>query len=346
MAPEINSQRGRLLWVDNLKTLGIVLVVFAHNKINLSAIQLIYAFHLPLFFFLSGVLYNGEKYGFVDFVKRKFHARIKPYFILSAVTYLFWVAVVIPLSVRGEAHGVDKLSAFVGIFYGIGEGVWRNQMAVALWFLPCLFCVEVIYHGLARKVGYSRVKIAGGVFLIVSLGVMLNIFHIPSWRMPWSLDMALIAIVFYAGGHVLSDLWLKIPSLRFSWSMILTAVALLGLGVVLCDLNSRIDMSSYKIRNPLLFIATPFFFIAPLIYILRNARIPGFSFLGQNTLPILAYHFIALFFIRSVFYLLTGNLQPFDSLTIGMNIILVAVEFMVLYPFIIIHNKVLGRFMA
>ena len=47
----------RLAWVDNAKAFGMFLVVWGHTSgIHQDAKELIYAFHVPLFFFLAGTL--------------------------------------------------------------------------------------------------------------------------------------------------------------------------------------------------------------------------------------------------------------------------------------------------
>ena len=174
----------------------------------------------------------------------------------------------------------------------------------------------------------------------------MSMYKMPPWRIPWSFDVALIAVSFYAGGHLLANYWNKIQEQKFSIFKYLAAILVIYLGVILSKWNGRIDMSSSQFHNPLLFIVTPFCFFIPLIFIFRNIKVPGFSFLGQNTLPILAYHFIALFIIRSVLYLFTRNPQPFNALTITENILLVGMEFLVMYPIILVHNKYLGRVMS
>ena len=61
----IKSMKKRNLVVDIMRAVGIILVVLGHSEISNSfAIRFIYLFHLPLFFVLSGYLYNdkgGEK---------------------------------------------------------------------------------------------------------------------------------------------------------------------------------------------------------------------------------------------------------------------------------------------
>ena len=41
----------RLRWIDALKGIGIILVVFAHHKLPVALDTYIFSFHMPLFFF-------------------------------------------------------------------------------------------------------------------------------------------------------------------------------------------------------------------------------------------------------------------------------------------------------
>lgn len=76
--------------LDVLKGIGIVLVVFAHTyKGCLSG--LIYLFHMPLFFFLSGAALNYSK-NRNDMLKRFKHIMV-PYFTFSLVCFLYWVLI-------------------------------------------------------------------------------------------------------------------------------------------------------------------------------------------------------------------------------------------------------------
>ncbi len=82
----------RLHWVDALKGFGIILVVFAHYKLPIAFDTYIFSFHMPLFFFISGFLFNFVKYteSAANFVKRRFRALIIPYFAFAVLTCLFY----------------------------------------------------------------------------------------------------------------------------------------------------------------------------------------------------------------------------------------------------------------
>ena len=83
-------------WVQIVKGLGIILVVISHFSPNtspeywLSLREIIYLFHMPLFFFLSGFLFRYEKYPYLLLVKTKINRLLFPYiFILSPFSESF-----------------------------------------------------------------------------------------------------------------------------------------------------------------------------------------------------------------------------------------------------------------
>lgn len=74
----------RLCWVDNAKFIGIYLVVLGHLRLpNSFATQLIYSFHVPLFFFLSGLLFHFDA-NRKEHIKKAFSRLVVPYFLINA----------------------------------------------------------------------------------------------------------------------------------------------------------------------------------------------------------------------------------------------------------------------
>lgn len=50
--------KDRISWIESLKGIGIILVVLGHTF--WGGTKVIYAFHMPLFFFVSGMLFKEE----------------------------------------------------------------------------------------------------------------------------------------------------------------------------------------------------------------------------------------------------------------------------------------------
>lgn len=144
----------RLHWVDALKGFGIMLVVFAHYKLPIALDTYIFSFHMPLFFFISGFLFNITKYTELatNFVKGRFKSLIIPYFVFASLTCLFYFLMdefFSPGIVTLKFFGADIFYIVYSILYSQTSMISYNE---PLWFLTCLFVTELLYFGLAKSV--------------------------------------------------------------------------------------------------------------------------------------------------------------------------------------------------
>lgn len=70
----------RIDWIDLTKGIAIFLMVCGHTSIPLSISNWIWSFHMPLFFIISGILFNATKYpNFNLFIKKRGKTLIIPY---------------------------------------------------------------------------------------------------------------------------------------------------------------------------------------------------------------------------------------------------------------------------
>ena len=79
----------RIAWVDVGKCIGIFLVVLGHCLPAGDPVKImIYSFHVPFFFCLSGYIYNdsAEKGSFFLRVKNRFFRLIVPYAIYTLIS--------------------------------------------------------------------------------------------------------------------------------------------------------------------------------------------------------------------------------------------------------------------
>ena len=80
----MSVKTSRIIWIDNLKAIGMFLVIFAHhsNEIPKGLLHYIYSFHLPLFLFASGTVFTPQKYKhFLDLLAKKARTLLVHYFI-------------------------------------------------------------------------------------------------------------------------------------------------------------------------------------------------------------------------------------------------------------------------
>lgn len=186
-------------YIDIAKGLGILMVVWAHIMITGWTHQFIYAFHMPLFFFLSGMLFQKEKYlSFGSFVVRRSKRLLVPYVVYSVLTWAFWAVF------RYLRHDeVDSyLMPLLQTFYAQGSGAFMVHNS-ALWFVPCLFLVEILYFFFCRLGQWWCVAVC---FAAAFLSFMLGTAFDDNWWLtpPCNADAALIALPFYCIGNMLN----------------------------------------------------------------------------------------------------------------------------------------------
>ena len=181
----------RIDWVDRLKGIGITLVVLGHFGLPPLVHRYVFAFHMPLFFFVSGLLYDARKYHTLgSFLRQRWHTLLIPYFCFSALLYLYWL---LGPRLVGDPENltIPAWKPLLGILYGNGFGTWMRH-AVPLWFLPCLFVTEVCYFLLQRQTNPPRRL---GALVLLGLVGWLDSLYMPI-RLPWGFDVALVAVVF------------------------------------------------------------------------------------------------------------------------------------------------------
>lgn len=92
-------------WVDIAKGIGIILVFLGHFNIPDTLRAEIYTFHMPLFFFLSGVVFNGDK-PINRFLGDEAKRMIVPYYCWAFFYFVLFKLLV--QTVRGQSVNIGK----------------------------------------------------------------------------------------------------------------------------------------------------------------------------------------------------------------------------------------------
>ena len=192
------TETKRYDYLDIAKGLGILAVVWAHIMLVGWSHKVIYAFHMPLFFFISGMLFRREKYSsFGQFVRKRAKRLLVPYLVYSIVTWGIWAAF------RWVRHDpVDSyLAPLLQTIIAQGSGAFMVHNS-ALWFVPCLFVVELMYWGLSAFKVWTNVLVC---FLLAGLSFLFgHLWGNAYWHLlPFNFDAALIALPFYSVGNAL-----------------------------------------------------------------------------------------------------------------------------------------------
>lgn len=182
----------RFDYLDMAKGVGILLVVWAHIMLIGWTHKVIYAFHMPLFFFISGMLFNKDKYeSFGKFFKVRAKRLLVPYVLYSVATWSVWAGSRYIRHDEVDSYFMPLLQTFIA--QGSGEFMVHNS---ALWFIPCLFAVEMMYYQ------YSRFDEKLTLLLcLLTAGLGASLMHAYGneylFVLPWNLDAAFFALPFY-----------------------------------------------------------------------------------------------------------------------------------------------------
>ena len=185
----------RKSYIDILRGIAIFLVVFGHITHISTLRTFIYGFHVPLFFFISGLLFAPEKYkNFNEFIIKKFKTLIIPYVFFYLMTFSYWWLI----ESRIRSGEVTTHNQILGLFYGTYNMKYMFFNG-ALWFLPCLFTTEMLYFAIHKTDSYRHKFFR--LFVVYALGVILIQYNIK-W-LPWGGNAALIACFFYGIGDMM-----------------------------------------------------------------------------------------------------------------------------------------------
>lgn len=276
----------RFLFIDILKGIAILLIVYGHLIPGLLPCfaEYVSTFNIPVFFFVSGLLYNNDKYKnkFNIFLKGRLKGLIVPYIFLSIIV-LF-----------GYFYVEEPFLNFVNhcVFYGWG--------GYALWFIPVLFLVELLYYII------SKLELK---WIIISI-VFSVLFSYVSSRMfgyvNYNILLVFCGVFYYGIGNISRRLITFWSTMRFSQMVLLS---LLGLSLSLPYVYSNNSIMPEWFINSipsLLNYFTPLGAILMLIQISLFIEKQGRCFLveilsicGKYSLIILAFHQIVCVLFQS-----------------------------------------------
>ena len=270
--------------------------MWGHIALGFSA-TFVYTFHMPLFFFLSGMVFEKEKYPqFKLFVKRRVQTLLIPYVIYSFATWIIWAAYSYVLHVPVESYWMPLLQTFIA--QGSGGFLVHN---VPLWFVTCLFVIEMVYYFLSRCKDAVNVTVS---VLLAALGYLLisNVVFFDFTLLPWGIEVAMLAMLFYSLGNLfvkyIGHEKFKNVVLKNNVISVVVIIALFAICYLGAGENGRLSMGHSNIGNPVIFypVAIAGTIAMLIISMLLSEWLKGVKFntaitwFGQNSFIAMAIH--------------------------------------------------------
>lgn len=178
----------KLEWILIAKGIGIILVVIGHfwpadSPVYWTEVRrIIYTFHMPLFFILSGWLYQYGKYSYCELMSAKTQRLLYPF----ATTAIFFLFIKLSAGMFFDLENpVDLASA-----YTILINPYKSY-APPLWYVHSLFLIFTAYPLLRR--GCSDIFL---LLLFTGLNIFLNTDTAPCGKTLHNIPFFVTGIIF------------------------------------------------------------------------------------------------------------------------------------------------------
>ncbi len=194
------AEKQRINWIDIAKGIAIILMVLGHSSIPNSLALWIWSFHMPLFFFASGMCTNFENDNLKQFINKKGIGIIRPFLIYSTIVLLL-----------GWIFNIDLRFSFSS---GLG--------GYALWFIPVLFVALIlarIYFCIKQQV-FKIVYIA----ILPISSYMLSYYHIG---LPWNMAVTPFAAFLILLAYRFRANILNLCNLKYYWLIPILAISII-----------------------------------------------------------------------------------------------------------------------
>ena len=205
--------------MDIFRASGIILMVMGHVGFGHAFDKFIHAFHMPMFFFISGFFYQKKDIELTLIIRKKAKGLLIPY-----ISF-------------GLAHYVISLKNDVSIkplLHILTINTTGMPIAGALWFLTALFFTDIIYFILDK---YNQKRLIIPLVLIGSFADQ----ALP-YPLPWALSASFVGLgLYWIGNYVRKneEAFYEILNLK-SWKLLITS----AFAAALIFVNGYINMRS------------------------------------------------------------------------------------------------------
>lgn len=234
--------------LDIAKGIGILLVFLGHSVwAGGLAFGTIFSFHMPLFFFISGMLFKPDQYVHIcDILKKVFMALIVPYAFFNAIGLLTWW-----LSPRFPHDLNGVLSSLYSVFISC-----HPRTNGPTWFLIALAEVQFSAWMILR---FSK----GRLLPLLTVAVLVYVCGAYAWGRwlprlspelaPFRFLSVMLALLYFASGYVIA---------KCNWTKILNRIHVIPALCIAFAALSLCALATFRLgRNAINYSWHPYLFI-------------------------------------------------------------------------------------
>lgn len=171
----------RFVWLDIAKGMTILLMILGHSSLPIIISHWIWSFHMPLFFFVSGMMFVPGKRRWGNFFSYEVRKILWPFIICSLIVLAM-----------ARIYESNWFAYFLRVItYGWG--------GMPLWFIPIFFVMRMVVFSVCNKA--SILLACTGLFICLVIGTLLDFYNI---ELPYNLSSIFIASAFGISGFIFS----------------------------------------------------------------------------------------------------------------------------------------------
>lgn len=282
----------RVDYIDLIKGLTIFGVIWVHTCCPEWLTPLLVN---SIFFFLSGIFFSRKPLR--EFLSTKVRTMLIPFLFFYLISYPFQMVV----------HYWDNrtLNNFDwGCIWDVFEISARTDylfVNVPLWFIICLFVIQVIYN----FVSYLDKRLIAVLAVLCLMAK--DLFY--SFPAPFMINAAFYYMGFFALGNVFGKPWIEeLKDKRFRYISLLLSVGFMAI-VIAFNYSFTSDWVEQQVKHIKLFMV--FFTLMSVASCFNgNKHLSLLRFFGENSLIILGIHVLPLIIIKRISMKLFGDCTP------------------------------------
>ncbi|HBH7054399.1 TPA: acyltransferase [Morganella morganii] len=289
------SKEEKIRAINYVKAITIILMVASHYTSSPLNRLAPYMYHMPLFFFLGGMLFNHTKS-----LKEHYSKVFFKHFTYIVLTYIIvGVMALCIYRLTGAPVGVIfEDSIFSTIKKTINDGFSNNRYFLASWFLFSYMIIMLFAPFICRLLHKTSFPMIAGVILAFSIGwvgieiTSINYHQVKNIALNYLTQCLVGGMFFILGFSIKKHLFKFINELTFLL-VIITTIILYGLGIIYV---MGMSWSIYKLGfffttlGALLGIYCIFYIS---IVLAKAVSFKWLEFIGEGSKDIMAYHLVA-----------------------------------------------------
>lgn len=227
----------RIVGIDYLKTFGIYLMILGHSPFLPDKIEtVIYSFHMPLFFFISGVLYKDVE--FDKILKGGIRSLLIPYLLINLMCLGMW-------SATECFHGNFLWSSFLSRIGAVSLGLGIERFGLIPVCAPTWFFLALFWSRLATCLFIRRIhgRFSKIIFIIILL-LLLHLLNNFKIQLPFALSSALMALPIMLFAFEYKRTFFLEKSAKYQVTILFIALLLAVPSFIINNQKGRCDMDA------------------------------------------------------------------------------------------------------